>query len=247
MTAQEMELSMERTRITNKWASRIPTHFIVWSDWSFVKVNELDTVVWATQNTDANWNWIHIEIVGNFNETKPNEAQYVMVKQIIKQIQAKYPKIEIKAHRDFQPHTCPWKNFDMNKLVIKTNVDSEWYMEFTATRYYSPVQWQDHYYKNKTYEADVCMNCGCWWDCTIPANWIKLKKEQAGLVVACPKEYKLGTKFEIKWYWVVTCVDRGSAIVDNKLDIWVGYGDTGLNVIETKKRPAGDILVKIVK
>lgn len=35
-------------------------------DW--VKVNELDTIVGATLNPEANVNGIHIEIVGDFNQ-----------------------------------------------------------------------------------------------------------------------------------------------------------------------------------
>lgn len=107
---------MYRTRIQNKQWTSIPTHFIVWSDWSFVKVNELDKVVWATLNADANWNGIHIEVVGNFNETNPTDAQYAMVKQIIKWIEAKHPWMEIKWHKDFDNRSCPWKKFDFSKI-----------------------------------------------------------------------------------------------------------------------------------
>lgn len=116
MTAEEMKLSMERTWINNKWNNHIPTHYIIWSDWWFVKVNDTDKIVWATQNYDANVNGIHIEIVGNFNKTEPTNEQYVMTRQLIEWIAEKYPWIEVKLHRDFQPHTCPWKLFDVNEI-----------------------------------------------------------------------------------------------------------------------------------
>lgn len=246
MTAEEMKLSMYRTRIQNRSWTVIPTHYIVWSDWSFVKVNELDKVVWGTRNADANWNWIHIEVVWNFNEQTPTQWQYDMVKQLIKRIEEKHPGIQIKWHKDFANRTCPWKNFDFNMIITKEekpiNTNT-----FEVTRYYSPVKGQSKYYNWKTYEQDVCMNCWCWGDCSYPANGIKLTNEQAWKVVACSQNYMLRTKFNIEWYWWVTCVDRWSAIQSNRLDLWMWYGEEALNKINTLKRPAWTIKVLEIK
>lgn len=246
MTAEEMKLSMYRTRIQNRSWTVIPTHYIVWSDWGFIKVNELDKVVWGTRNTDANWNGIHIEVVWNFNEQTPTQWQYDMVKQLIKWIEEKHPGIQIKWHKDFANRTCPWKNFDFNMIITKkeksTNTNT-----FEVTRYYSPVKGQSKYYNWKTYEQDVCTNCWCWGDCSYPANNIKLTNEQAGRVVACPQEYTLWTQFNIEWYWWVTCVDRWSAIQMNRLDLWMWYGEEALNKINTLKRPAWTIKVLEIK
>lgn len=117
MTAEQMKLSMFRTWVQNKSWTHIPTHYIVGSDWSFVKVNDIDKIVWTTQNYDANLNWIHIEIVGNFNKTKPTEWQYAMTRQLIEWILDKHPWMVIRWHRDFQNHTCPWANFDFNEIT----------------------------------------------------------------------------------------------------------------------------------
>ena len=117
MNAEEMMLSMERTWVNNKWNKYIPTHFIVWCTGDFVKVNDLDIAVWATQSKDANLNWIHIEIVWDFNTNKPTESQYNMTRQIISRILEKHPWMEIKRHWDFQPKNCPWVNFDMSRLT----------------------------------------------------------------------------------------------------------------------------------
>lgn len=244
MTAEEMRLSMYRTRIQNRSWTIIPTHFVVWSDWSFVKVNGLDKVVWATLNADANWNWIHIEVVWNFNETNPTDEQYTMVKQIIQWIEAKHPWMEVKWHKDFANRTCPWKIFDFSRIKKDVVIDKN---TFEVTRYYSPEKSQSHYYKWKTYEQDVCMNCWCGWDCSYPANWIKLKQEQALKVVACSQDYMLWTQFNIEWHWWVTCVDRWSAIQWNRLDLWVGYGATWLNIINNTKRPAWTVKILEIK
>lgn len=121
MTAEEMKLSMQRTWVNNKWNKYIPTHFIVWCTWDFVKVNDLDIAVWSTQDAQANLDSINIEVVGDFNKNLPTEAQYNMTRTIISRILEKHPWMEIKRHWDFQPKNCPWVNFDMSRL---TNITS---------------------------------------------------------------------------------------------------------------------------
>lgn len=67
----------------------------------------MERVVGATLNSDANWNGVHIEIVGDFNKGVPSDAQYEMVNQLIQWILEKHPGMEIKGHKDFQPKNCP--------------------------------------------------------------------------------------------------------------------------------------------
>lgn len=234
MTAEEMKLSMQRTWINNRWNKYIPTHFIVWCTWDFIKVNDLDIAVWATQSSDANLNGIHIEIVGDFNINKPTEIQYNMTRQIVSRILEKHPWMEIKRHWDFQPKNCPWVNFDIarltkhngTKLVIS---NKKWEILFSLSRYYSPLPFQKKYYNNKTYANDVCMNCGCWWDCSTTANWHKLISEDKYKSVACPSKYKLWTKIYLEWIGEVVCNDRWWAIIGNRLDMRCWYGDDALN------------------
>lgn len=223
MTAEEMKLSMERTWINNRWSSHVPAHYIVWSDGWFKKVNDLDKVVWATQNADANLNGIHIEIVWDFNKTEPTEEQYSMVWQLIEWITEKHPWIEVKLHRDFQPHTCPWKLFDVGKVV--TTKKLIW--EFSLSRYYSVMPNQKRYYNGRTYEEDFKINCQ--WDCLYTANWHKLTDDDMYKSVACPKEYPLWTKIYLEWIGEVICNDRGWAINGNRLDMWCWIGDKALD------------------
>ena len=88
------------------------------------------------------------------------------------------------------------------------------------------------------YEQDVCMNCGCQldpkkpkqlYDCETPADWWKLYSEEASKVVACPKEYELWTKFVIEWLGDLICRDRGWAIKNNDIDLWVWYWNDWVN------------------
>lgn len=124
------------------------------------------------------------------------------------------------------------------------------------SRYYSPVPWQKKYlsdvdwyiwkkytdkYKanwyTQGYERDVCMNCWCrldWkekqlYDCTIPADWLKLTDDDIHKAVACPSEYKLGTKIYLKDIWTVVCRDRGWAIKNNRLDMWCWIWEKALD------------------
>lgn len=257
MTAQEGLLSMQRT-YSNRWFDKVPTHYIIWSDGSFVKVNWLDVIVWATLNYDANANGIHIEMVGDSNVNYHTPKQYETLRTLIGWIKQKYPKSELKYRKDFlqtTPETwkqryknCPGKNFDYDFMNKKT-------ITFHLSRYYSPEPNQKRYLSDKTwyisekytndyirmwykqwYEWDVCMNCWCslegekkLYDCTVPADWQKLRPEWAWTVIACPKEYKLGTMFYLDDIGVTICRDRGWAIVGNRLDIWLWYWDTALD------------------
>ena len=238
MTAEEMKLSMYRTYVQNKWFTYIPTHYIVGCNGDFVKVNDMETVVGATLNEEANVNWIHIEIVWDFNQGQPNQSQYDMVNQLIEWILEKHPDMEVKGHWDFQAKNCPWANFDWTK--IKGAVTSKYYtapetIEFSLSRYYSVQPNQKRYYLNRSYEEDFKINCQ--WDCLYTANGHKLTDNDMYKSVACPKEYELWTKIYLEWIWVVTCNDRWGAINGNRLDMRCGIADKALD--NRSKCPTG--------
>lgn len=223
MTAEEMKMSMYYTYISNRNFTYIPTHYIVWCNWDWVKVNELDTIVWATLNADANQNWIHIEIVWDFNINEPNDSQYATVNQLIQWILEKYPDMEIKGHQDFQNKNCPWKNFDWSRIAT----NKKEMVTFKLSRYYSVQPNQSRYYNWRTYEEDFAINCQ--WDCLYTANWHKLTDNDMYKSVACPKEYPLWTKIYLEWIGEVICNDRGWAINGNRLDMWCWIGDKALD------------------
>lgn len=97
---------------------------------------------------------------------------------------------------------------------------------FIATAYYSPLPNQTKYYR-WSYEADKKLNG---W-------WIKGSDGTPVFVgmIAAPKNYAFGTKIELDGLGVVSVHDRGWAIVSSadgvtydRIDIWMGYGDEGL-------------------
>ena len=237
MSAEEMKMSMFYTWVQNKGFQYIPTHYIVGCSWDFVKVNDLEMVVGATLNPEANLNGIHIEIVGDFNKDKPNDAQYEMVNQLIQWILEKYPWMEIKWHKDFQAKNCPWLNFDWSRIQIwlvekevKKEVKSD-RITFKLSRYYSVVENQKRYYNGRSYEEDFKMNCA--GDCLVTANGHQLTNNDKYRSVACPKQYPLGTKINLEWVGIVVCNDRGVAINWNRIDmrcwIWDDALDTRQN------------------
>ncbi len=101
--------------------------------------------------------------------------------------------------------------------------------------YYSPVSDQAKYY-NGSYAKDKSMNCGP-GSCLDTADGTKLDNSMANKVVACGRGYKYGTKFKITMpsdhpvhpggSIIVTCHDRGGAIDNKQLDLWVGTGTSG--------------------
>ena len=201
-------------------------------------------------------NWINnyalqIELIGNFDEHKPSLAQYKALQDIIALHEENNWEQKIIWHRDASPTACPWKLFDFSLL----EKDLSWYVEFELSRYYSPEPNQTKYFSSidwfysqeyldrfskyeRWYEMDVCMNCWCdlepisdkkLYDCTVPADWKKLNKDEAMKVVACPKEYPLWTKIYIDWLWEVICRDRGWAINENRVDVRMWYWEDAQN------------------
>lgn len=237
MDAEEMRMSMFYTWVQNKWFEYIPTHYIVGCNWDFVKVNDLERVVGATLNEEANLKWIHIEIVWDFNKNEPNDSQYRMVNQLIQWILEKYPDMEIKGHKDFQAKNCPWVKFDWSRIntgIIKEEVKKDVKQDvkqdkitFRLSRYYSVIPNQTRYYNGRSYEEDFKINCA--GDCLVTANWHQLTDNDKYKSVACPKKYKLGTKINLEWVGIVVCNDRGWAINWNRLDMFCGIGDDALD------------------
>ncbi len=249
LTAEQMKLSMQRTYIDNRWFTRIPTNYIVDKRGNYVVVNPIDMDVWACRkdnyNTleqviDCNSKWIHIELVGNFNNHKPTQQQYEAINKIYKEL---WSKLIFKWHSDFQRKNCPWKYFDWEKMMKiikpvtqKPKISNDWTITFSLSRYYSPIQWQSRYYNGKTYEQDVIMNCGAnaigndW--CLYTASWIQYTNEHKNKSVSCPSNIPLWSKIELQlkdWPHIVTCEDRGGAIINNRLDMYCGIWEYALD------------------
>lgn len=255
-----MKQSMFNHWIQNKGFAIIPTHYIVWYTGDMVKVNDEELIVWAVwkdkyntteQVIEANRKWIHIEIVWDFNISKPSEEQYIQVAKLVIDIQSRHTWIQIRWHKDFASKNCPWVNFDFEYLnrVIERLKQPE-YEIYNASRYYSPEQNQTAYFR-WSYIEDVKMNCWLnkdWspWDCSHTANGHKLQPNEVWYIWACPKEYK-GRRIQIdRGYWKQNfyCADVGSAITAKRIDIWCWYGQIWYdNIKQNKCTGQGEIKV----
>ena len=246
-TAEEVFESMKK-----RYWPIIPTHYIVDGKWTVLNVTDVNEP--AGWFSDKNWGLtldevltlnrqsIHIEVVGTRVDTEskadmPKEQEKAL-RELVAQLQQQYPNAELTAHSlvDKNKGSC-WQAL-LRTLLSEPEKELQW-MEISLSRYYSVVPNQTEYYGWRTYEEDFAINCQ--GDCLITADWHQLKSEEAGLVVACPKEYKLWTKFYVEWLWTVTCHDRGWAIVKQwsviRLDVrsWI-WDQWRINIKKNKIR-----------
>jgi len=98
---------------------------------------------------------------------------------------------------------------------------------FVISAYYSPLDGQKKYVTG-SYKGDLRLNGG-------GVHGADGSNVYPGMVAA-PKNYAFGTKMKVPGVGVVAVHDRGGAIVNagqrnqthDRLDIWMGYGDAGL-------------------
>jgi peptidoglycan hydrolase-like protein with peptidoglycan-binding domain len=128
-----------------------------------------------------------------------------------------------------------------------------YYMQtFVISGYYSPLPNQDKY-ATGSYESDIYLN----GNGTHGASGAPV---QEGMV-ACPSlrtlsdgstaGFDFGTKYYIPGVGTTTCLDRGGAIVIagersynfDRLDIWFGYGDEGLQLALNWGKRTVDVMV----
>lgn len=99
---------------------------------------------------------------------------------------------------------------------------------FTISAYYSPIEGQERYVTG-SYAGDIRLNGS-------GVNSADGTPVYPGMIAA-PKSYAFGTKMNIPGIGLVAVHDRGGAIVHagergqhyDRLDVWMGYGDKGLN------------------
>ena len=107
------------------------------------------------------------------------------------------------------------------------NVNYPYSRTFTISAYYSPLPCQNRYVTG-SYEGDIRLNGS-------GVNSADGTPVYPGMIAA-PKSYAFGTKMDIPGIGIVAVHDRGGAIkasngipgVYDRLDVWMGYGDKGL-------------------
>lgn len=184
-------------------------------------------VVWGKTPT---YSHLHIGIVVAENKAV-NNSSYTK-KPIVSNVDER----PVLTYLTMEPPKTPQKIIEPSpppQIVQNKTYIGTW----GISRYYSPVKGQKRYY-NKNYANDKAMNCGP-GDCLDTASGYRLSDKDSFKVVACPKTFKFGTKFEIQDIGIVVCEDRGGAIKGKRLDLWAGIGDQGVTNIYTRKETAG--------
>jgi len=120
------------------------------------------------------------------------------------------------------------KHYGEDKKPVVSEIKEDLGDGWKITTYYSVQEGQKKYF-NGGYRGDKMMNCGE-GDCLVTSSGYQLKPEDAGKIIACPKEYAFGTIFEIDGKQM-RCEDRGGAIKNKHLDLWVGIGDDGYSKV----------------
>ncbi len=90
---------------------------------------------------------------------------------------------------------------------------------FVITGYYSPLPDQS-FYVTGSFESDKRLNGN-------GTNGADGTQVYPGMIAA-PREFAFGTKMKIPGIGTVSVHDRGGAIKQNRLDIWMGKGEVGL-------------------
>lgn len=106
--------------------------------------------------------------------------------------------------------------------------EEDYYIQtFIISAYYSPIEGQE-YYVTGSLAGDIYLNGS-------GVNGADGTPVYPGMIAA-PSKYPFGTKMEIPGIGTVAVHDRGGAIVEagvrghehDRLDVWMGYGDAGL-------------------
>ena len=261
VSAEDVLTSMKR-----RYWDEVPTHYIVDANGSVVNATPIDIPAgwFSTQNgwlsldnaIKLNWQSIHIEVVGTWTDTENTaqlpKAQEDALRNLVKELKTEYPQANLTAHSliDRNKWSC-WQAVlrtieaepaqEKSPVAVKANnntSNSKW-INISLSRYYSVMPDQEAYYGWRTYEEDFKINCH--WDCLTTADGHQLNSSEAGLVVACPKEYPLWTRFYVEWLWEVTCHDRWGKIVTQwqsiRLDVrsWI-WDEWRLNIQQNRIR-----------
>jgi len=85
----------------------IQYHYFIESSGIIKMGRKENEIGWHCGNWEANKSSISICLAGNFDQELPTEEQKKSLTKLLKELKLKYPKAEIKGHRDFVATHCP--------------------------------------------------------------------------------------------------------------------------------------------
>lgn len=116
---------------------------------------------------------------------------------------------------------------------VKAGTDACVDGDYVVSAYYSPLPGQERY-ATGTYTGDIRLNGGG----VTTASGVKVA-DAPGAFLAAPSCFEFGEIVELAGMGNYIILDRGGAIKGKRLDLWLGYGDEGLNAaLQWGKRSA---------
>ncbi len=119
----------------------------------------------CTRNQEVNLSAISIVLAGDFDVEEPTEEQLTSLRALVKELDSTYHFKAIVGHRDASPSSCPGKYLlDAIKDILRGSIPPQDQFiapvvtpepkggkdlgVWTITRYYTPVENQDRYYRS---------------------------------------------------------------------------------------------------
>ena len=104
----------------NWYGLHIAYHYIIGVNWEIDKTRQIKEVGYHASNRGVNQESIGICLVWNFDLYQPTQDQYKALKELIEELKSGFGyNITIHGHNEFCNKSCPWKNFDFQKLNLK--------------------------------------------------------------------------------------------------------------------------------
>lgn len=229
---------------------------IKWNNWWYMMYHRLITKSWKMfwdRDFSQVWRWTkyncnnirtyHIALEWNFQNERPTDMQYEILNQVISIIRTKNPNVVIVWHwqNDGEQTSCPWKNFDYNKIKKPDPIISTWSITMATSkntwmlsRYYSCTKTQTKRLPfeitNKQTDYKSCMYRQFRWDNDplTAASW-PISDNDAWSYAACPPWY-MWKKFKVVWRPnVFVCKDTWSAIKWKRIDIYAWVWDSAID------------------
>ena len=123
--------------------STVAYHFYIWKDWTITQTREVDSIWYANSNWWVNGEAINIVAHGNFDIEIPTDAQYKAIAKKIEELRNIYwDHITIHGHKEFANKSCPWKNFNFDKLTTMLFYEKIW------TEWFSSIPEKERMFKN---------------------------------------------------------------------------------------------------
>jgi len=103
------------------WSEYIQYHYLISWDWEIKKVRPLEKMAYHASNWKVNETSIWICLCGDLDKKQPTQAQFESLIGLIKELRTWFNKLDIEPHNKYAKKSCPWRNFDMNRLYKLLN------------------------------------------------------------------------------------------------------------------------------